>query len=209
MPNYKKIDLNTWKRKEHFLFFKQYEHPFFNLTANIEVDRLYKYCKEEGLPFSLVILHNIMKCLNEIEQFRYRVVEDELVLYDRMDVGTTILNEDETFSFINYTYDSNESNFITAATKVMEAHRKNPVFSPMSEKNVVYFSAIPWVSYNHISHAQRHDLTDYIPRLSVGKYFKEGDTLKMPFSVQVHHALCDGLHVGRLFQMLEQKLAQY
>jgi chloramphenicol O-acetyltransferase type A len=31
--------------------------------------------------------------------------------------------------------------------------------------------------------------------------------MMMPFSVEVHHALMDGLHVGRYLSQLESKLA--
>jgi chloramphenicol O-acetyltransferase type A len=39
-----------------------------------------------------------------------------------------------------------------------------------------------------------------------GKMFDDGPRRKMPFSVEVHHALVDGLHVGRFFNLFQEKL---
>jgi chloramphenicol O-acetyltransferase type A len=36
----------------------------------------------------------------------------------------------------------------------------------------------------------------------------ENDRLMMPISVEVHHALMDGLHVGLFFSQLEDALAK-
>ena len=47
---------------------------------------------------------------------------------------------------------------------------------------------------------------DSIPRVSWGKYFEDNGKIKMPISVQVHHAMMDGLHVGRYFEMIQDIL---
>jgi chloramphenicol O-acetyltransferase type A len=44
---------------------------------------------------------------------------------------------------------------------------------------------------------------DSIPRFAWGKFFQEGDRLKIPLSVQAHHALMDGIHMGRYFQIVQ------
>ena len=46
------IDLATWPRLEHFEFFKQYDMPFFGITAQLDCTRLYDKSKKEGFPFS-------------------------------------------------------------------------------------------------------------------------------------------------------------
>jgi chloramphenicol O-acetyltransferase type A len=48
--------------------------------------------------------------------------------------------------------------------------------------------------------------SDSIPRFAWGKYFKENDTLKMPLSVQGHHAIMDGIHMGRFYEKLQDYL---
>ena len=45
-----KLNLDTWNRKEHFLFFKQMEEPFFGLTTKIECTKAYQKAKKETDP---------------------------------------------------------------------------------------------------------------------------------------------------------------
>jgi chloramphenicol O-acetyltransferase type A len=40
---------------------------------------------------------------------------------------------------------------------------------------------------------------DSVPRFAWGKFFEDGDLLKMPLQVQGHHALMDGIHLGRFY----------
>ena len=47
-----------------------------------------------------------------------------------------------------------------------------------------------------------------MPKISFGKFTRENDRTVMPFSVEVHHALVDGLHVGRYIARIEEMLAQ-
>jgi len=35
------IDLNSWKRREHYSFFKDYQEPFFGITANVDCTKAY------------------------------------------------------------------------------------------------------------------------------------------------------------------------
>jgi len=68
---------------------------------------------------------------------------------------------------------------------------------------------IPWISFTGLQHARKTDLEDTIPRFVFGKYFKEEKRLKMPLSVEVHHALVDGFHVGQLFKFLQEELDNF
>ncbi|MCB0574850.1 MAG: hypothetical protein KDC61_09825 [Saprospiraceae bacterium] len=47
-----------------------------------------------------------------------------------------------------------------------------------------------------------------MPKIVFGKYFASGDRLLMPVSVEVHHALMDGLHAGRFFGRFQQVLEE-
>ena len=44
------LDLDSWKRRQHYEFFKNYDLPFFNVTADLDVTELRRLCKNEGGP---------------------------------------------------------------------------------------------------------------------------------------------------------------
>ena len=94
---YRYIDLNSWNRKSQFDFFKDYDIPFFNITANVDATNLQQFCKQKGLPFFLSSLFYSIKAVNAVEAFRYRIKGESVVCYDKIHAGSTILFDDNTF----------------------------------------------------------------------------------------------------------------
>ena len=84
------IDLEHWNRKEHFLFFGSMDDPFFGLTTQIDVTSIYKEAKADHASFFLYSLHKIMTAVNEVEEFRYRIIDNTPVCFDRIHVGPTL-----------------------------------------------------------------------------------------------------------------------
>ena len=72
------IDLEHWNRKEHFLFFGSMDDPFFGLTTQIDVTSIYKEAKADHASFFLYSLHKIMTAVNEVEEFRYRIINNKI-----------------------------------------------------------------------------------------------------------------------------------
>ncbi len=201
----KEFDIANWNRKSQFEFFKTYEDPFFNITANLEVTNLFKFCKKHNLSFSLASIFVALKSINEIEEFKLRILNNKVVIFDKVEIGSTILNDDNTFSFCYYNYASSIFEFDKASKKVIENHKKGIVFEPKEEMlNLVHCSTLPWISFTGFKHARKGDEADKgIPKIIFGKVFEENTVRKIPFSVEVHHALMDGYHVALLFQKMQ------
>ena len=66
------IDIESWARRSTYEFFKDYEDPFFNFTANIDATAVYGFCKQNGLSFSLTALYYTLVAANSIREFRIR-----------------------------------------------------------------------------------------------------------------------------------------
>ncbi len=69
-------------------------------------------------------------------------------------------------------------------------------------------TAIPWVSFTSFTHPTHLNPSDTVPRFAWGKFFEESGSLKMPLAVQVHHALMDGVHVGRFYAAVQEYLSE-
>ena len=176
---YKEVDLNKWNRKSQFDFFKDYDIPFFNITANVDVTNLHLFCKNRDLPFFLSSLFYSTKAINEIEEFRYRIKEDGVICYDKIDAGSTILMDDNTFSFCYFKYIDDVQQFIKAGNKELEILKKKKGLDPkLNADNLIHYSSIPWISFTSIQHARKFRTGDSIPKLVFGKYYKDGDCIK-------------------------------
>ena len=70
--------------------------------------------------------------------------------------------------------------------------------------DLIYITCIPWISFTHISHTISINRNDSVPKISWGKYYKDGDKVLLPFSVQVNHALIDGFQIGKYVEKLQE-----
>jgi chloramphenicol O-acetyltransferase type A len=203
---FREFDIENWNRKTTFEFFKDYEDPFFNLTANLDVTELYDFCKKQNLAFSLANLFYSLQTANEIKEFRLRLLNDKVVEFEKIHATQTILNEDESFSFCYFESKDSISEFNEAGKISVEKYRRLKSFDVESDRiDLVYYSVIPWVSFTSFKHASRFDNKQTVPRIVFGKMFEDGGRKKIPHSVEVHHALMDGFHVGRYFNLLQEK----
>ena len=75
----KKIDLSSWKRKEHFEFFSKMDSPIFGIVTEVDCDECYKNSKENGISFFANYLHKSMIAVNVVEDnSRKTLTENEL-----------------------------------------------------------------------------------------------------------------------------------
>ncbi len=204
---YKKLDLETWPRRAHFEFFKAFEEPFFGVTFNVDVTKAMAHCKEKGISFFIYYLHKAISAANSIEAFRYRIKDNEVFVYDRLNASPTINRPNGTFGFSYIPYEESFEKFHETAKKEIDKVRAETTLIPSANNdNTIHFSAIPWVSFTSISHARSFSYKESIPKISFGKVFEENGKKLMPTSVHVHHALMDGYHVGLFSERFDQLL---
>lgn len=201
------LDLNTWSRKDHFHFFSQFEEPFFGVTINVDVTIAYATAKAKGISFFLHYLHKSLLAANQIPCFRYRIVEDQVWIYDQVDASSTVDRADGTFGFSHINYHEDFSEFKIIAETEMEAVRKSSTLFPsVSGACVIHYSALPWINFTSMSHARSFTFADSSPKISFGKMTESEGKRSMPVSIHVHHALMDGYHVGQYIECFQNFL---
>ncbi|MEY4431947.1 MAG: Chloramphenicol acetyltransferase [Bacteroidota bacterium] len=200
-----KLDLNSWNRKEHFLFFKQMEEPFYGITTSIDCTQAYANAKVLGVSFFSYYLHKTLSAVNAIENFRYRIIEDEVYIFDQIDASPTVMREDKTFGFSYMTYVENINEFAQIVqTEIERIQTTTGIFTREYPENLIHFSALPWINFTSLSHARRFSWPDSCPKISYGKLLDKNGKKTMPISVHVHHGLVDGYHVGLFLDRLQQ-----
>ena len=203
------IDLTTWKRREHFEVFKNFDEPLFGITVKVECSKAYRKAKESGYPFSLYYLYQSLKTVNEIEEFRYRIEDDKVFCYDRVDAGPTIFRDDETYGCGYMKFYEHISEFMTQAKiEVERVKRERGLKFPVSGENMIHYSTLPWADFTAINHARRLDIGRSIPKITFGKITREGNNMWMPVDIHANHAIMDGFHVGQFIERFQKLLNQ-
>jgi len=205
---YKKLNIEDWNRKDPFYFFKNYDNPFFNICTEVDITELYNLSKKEEFSFFIASLYASTKAANLVEEFRYRIKDDGVIIYDEIHAGSTVLNKDDTFGFSYFDFASSFKEFNQRAKKVLQNMlQKKGDFDPRdNQDNLIHYSVIPWISFFSISHPRKFKMNDSIPKIVFGKYTNKEDRLMMPVSIDVHHSLLDGFHVAKYLDTFQKIL---
>ena len=198
------LNISTWPRRTTFEFFRDYQDPYFNIAANVDVTGLRRFCRENKLSFSIAALFYSQQAANSIREFRLRMHGETVVEYESIEATQTILNDDETFSFCHFDNKPDLFEYVKAGRASRDKYLKMKTFDVESDRiDLIYYSVIPWVSFTSFKHASRGDNRQTVPRIVFGKVFASGERELIPLSVEAHHAMMDGLHVGRFFERFQ------
>ncbi len=203
------LDFNSWNRKEHFEFFGGFDEPFFGITTTVDFTKGYQKIKDFGYPYFLYYLHKSLQAANTIEEFRYRVEDDKVFVYNKIHASPTIGREDHSFGFSFMEFDSDFETFMISAQKEIEAVKKSTGlrYTDNAKRiDTIHYSSIPWYNFTGLTHARHFQYKDSVPKISFGKYSKENNQLNLPIAIYVHHGLVDGFHIGQYLEEFQRLL---
>jgi chloramphenicol O-acetyltransferase type A len=204
----KYLDVTNWSRRDLFKFFISYDNPYFNICLRLDVTEVLSWLRSRAkVSVSLANHYFALRVANEIEPFRYRLQDDKVLVHEVINGGTTVLLPDETFTFAYFDYHEDFDDFMKGAQVSVAQTIAKPTFQPTPRDNLIYFTTLPWFSFTSFAHARKRGRGDSVPRIAFGRFVKENDRTWMPFSVEVHHALMDGLHVGHYVDRLQEALS--
>ncbi|MCG6187139.1 chloramphenicol acetyltransferase [Maribellus maritimus] len=204
----KTIDIKNWNRKEHFLFFSRMDYPQYNICMDIDVTNFLAFIKARRLSFYYSMIYVTSTALNRIKNFRYRIRDGKVVLHDQIHPSFTDMDEDKNAELFKFVTLDLQGDIETFEKKAKEANKNQTEYFEFEKlagrDDLIFITCIPWISFTHISHTISLNKNDSVPRISWGKYFKRDGKVWLPFSVQVNHALVDGLHIGKYIDELQQ-----
>jgi len=202
------LDKNSWKRKEHFNFFSQFDEPFFGVVSEIDCTIAHKFAKENKKSFFSYYLHKSLLAINEIEEFKYRIYDNnDIVIYDEIHASSTIVRADETygFSFVHYNLEFEIFNkSLQKEIKNVEDSVGLRLNKDGLRKDTIHYSSIPWSKFTGLTHARNFKNNDSVPKITFGKMFLKEDRWIMPIAINAHHGLVDGLHVAKYLEVFQK-----
>lgn len=201
---FKKIDRENWGRKEYF------EHYFsdvpctYSITVKLDITQI----KEKEQKLYPTMLFYLATVINRHAEFRTAINEDgELGIYSEMIPCYTVFHKDtETFSNLWTEYKANLDDFCTAYEEDMLKYGKQPGITgkPNIPSNSFTVSMLPWATFEGFNLNLQKGYNYLIPIFTIGKYYQENERIIIPIAIQVHHAVCDGFHICRFINELQE-----
>lgn len=157
-----------------------------------------QFVREKHYSLTFALIYIVSQCANKIEAFRYRFVDGQVVLFDKIDTAFTYLNrETELYKVVNVPLQDSLVKYEVLARKM--AVEQAVYFTGPLANDVFRFSPLPWINYTQLSHTNSGRKDNATPLFDWGKYFVRDGKVFLAFSVQAHHSFVDGLHMGWLF----------
>ena len=203
----KRIDISKWPRRESYELFRNFGFPYFSITANVDVTALRSAAREGKTSFTIGLVYVLSRAANAVPAFRQRMKGDTVVEYDVVHPSITILADNDQFHFCSLRYVEAFAEFVAGAQERIEQARKSDSVWPEPDRDdFLFMTSLPWIAFTAMVHPVPLDPPDSVPRFAWGKYEERDGRISMPLNVQVHHALLDGVHIGRYFALVQELL---
>jgi len=218
--NYKKIDMTTYKRINHFKHFLEMDNPFVEVTVEVDITDFYSKVKDNNYPFFLSLLYLIGKSANSINEFKQRILNNEIIEYPSCNSSYTLesLNGNYVYCLDDNSLPFNE--YIKQTRLNEESARKKEVLTEEDELSKFFVSCLPWISFKQINNPYPNNHFSN-PTFLIGKYFLRNEIITIdneikviekryiPINVSVNHAIVDGKQIGEFFTTLEKNLKEF
>ena len=187
---YTQVNIESWNRQEHYNFYRQIQCNF-SLTTDIDVTNVVALYKRNNYKFYPVMIYLLTKAVNSSSAFKMAMKEGELIEWDEVVPTYTIFNPDiETFSSLWTEYDEDLHTFILYYQEDFEQYQH-------------HISSVPWTTVSGFDLSFPEVKDYFVPILTMGKFYEKDGKILLPLAIQVHHAVCDGFHVGKLIETLQ------
>lgn len=203
----KRIDMNTYPRRDHFAHFCAMAYPYVGVTVDADVTDLLALCREKGYSFYLLVLHAVALAADEVPEFRRRINQGGIVEYDECPTSHTELKPDGTYAYCTLHHHMPLADYLAKAEAARAAARESGSIEEEDDVQSMYFiSTLPWLHYTQLVQPVACG-EESNPRITWGKYQPDAaGRMMMPLSVLVHHALADGLHIAKFYEAFDRQV---
>ncbi len=207
--DFNNINVESWNRKESFSHYFNDVPCTYSMTVELDISAFYAKTKVLKINFFPAVLYVISKVVNRHTEFRMDFDKNKNVgYYSHSNPCYTVFHaETETITNLWTEYNDNIDIFMQNYSDDMSRFKHDCHNSkPLLHSNIFNVSCIPWTSFKGFNLNIQKGYDYLLPIFTIGKYFDIGDKKILPLAVQVHHAVCDGFHLSRFINELQEQL---
>ena len=194
------IDMENWERKEFYEHFIKEVVCTYSAVVNIDITKL------KGQKLYPAMIWLLTKTVNDMPEFRTVLTPDGPGIYDDMHPMYTVFNkENKNFSGIWSYFSEDYAEFLKRYEVDAEEYSKSTRFAPKegTPANSFNISMVPWLEFTAFNINVFDDGKFLLPIFTMGKFFERDGRRLLPLAIQVHHAVCDGYHMGAFVERLQ------
>ena len=200
------IDLENWQRREYYEHFIKNVVCSYSVTVNIDITNL----KGHSLYPAMIWL--LTKTVNDMPEFRTCLTEEGPGIYDSMHPMYTVFNkEKKNFSGIWSYFSEDYSEFLENYQADVQKYSTSTRYAPKegTPANSFNISMVPWLEFTAMNFNVYDEGKFLLPIFTMGKFFERDGKRYLPLAIQVHHAVCDGYHIGLFVEKLNEYIDRF
>ena len=199
------IDPKLTTRAFAYEFWMKAPNPMVTFIKTIDVTRLVKINKRQGLKFNMLLDWCIGKAAAPIKEFYMLPVGDKLIQYDSIAVNTIVKNKTGEVSSCDLLYSDDLSEFnqqyLKYTTEVASTCQDRDL---SNDSMVIGTSAIIDTEIDGAVGMNSGIFNN--PFIIWGRYKKKFFRYYLTLSFQFHHTQMDGAHAGRFLANLQEEI---
>ena len=197
-------------------------NPFYNfqssrytMSARINVENLWKFCKRNDYSFFILSLGCLMNAANSVPNLKRRIINGEAVEYDFLDGVSPIMNEDEdTYREIRVDIPQKFGDifkwhdYVVEKSKEILDGKDGGFVLAMEERdftNIANFSCIPWVDFDSITSCVLNG-RQIQPLITWGRV---NENYEMSITITVSHIFVQGRDLAYFFENAQKEFDDF
>ena len=201
----KEINPQNTTRAQAYQLWLHAPNPMVTFFKTLDVTRLVKINKQQGLKFNMLLDYCIGKAASQVKEFFILPVGEKLIEYDTLAVNTIVKNKQGEVSScdILFTPDLGKfnQNYLTYTTQVAQTCQDRDL---SANSMVIGTSAIVDTEIDGAVGMNSGIFNN--PFLIWGKYRKKFFRYYLSISFQFHHTQMDGAHAGKFLATLQNEI---
>jgi len=194
----KRIDMQTWGRREQYAFFSARQWPYCSVTCELDVTPVRAFMKERNIGSYLGMIYLVSKAANHVPELRLRIEDGAVCEHEVVHPSFTVQNVNGQLAFCKARYSEDPNDFLPRTRAEMDRAKTTPQQDLSSTgHDELYLSCLPWVHFTSVSHPMDLTPQDAIPRITWGRFEPKGDRIVMAVDLLAHHGLADGAHISQ------------
>lgn len=198
------------------------ENPFINflsarysMSARINVEKLWNYCKQNDKSFFIMSLGCLMNAVNSVPQLKRRIIDGKAIEYDHLEGLTPIMNEEndiyrEMRVRIPQEFDSilEWHDYVRKLSDDILTGENEGFICDMEDRdltNIANFSCIPWVDFDMLTNCVV-DGRAIQPLITWGKV---NEDYEMSVSITVSHIFVNGRELGYFYENAQKEFDDF
>lgn len=205
-PKATPIDMANYSRSSLYRHFLTFEIPVVTRTLQFDVSALLAQSKSRKQRFSLTLGFILTRAVNHVPEMRHRILNGELVEYDKIIPSITVLGLDKNLYFSKGVFSDSFADDYPSNLAIIEraAQGQEPNIGS-DNQGQIFITNNPWNNFTSLNFPYSSKLAS-IPVFGIGKMHEDRGRTTVPIAMQTHHSLVDGYHVGLFLEILSRHL---